>query len=125
VWLLASRSLARAWNSGSDFRQEVVRVAKHTPDDHYYYAADVTKLTTGRTRRTIVNRNSISRIWRVRRRGQWIDATLDRSGQRWRVTFALKGRVLAAMDFDTRSQATDAARARLREFERAGWTEHW
>ena len=72
-----------------------------------------------------MTRNSSSRIWRVRRRGQCLDATLDRSGQRWRVTFALKGRVLAAMDFDTRDEATDAARARLREFERAGWTEHW
>ena len=72
-----------------------------------------------------MNRILDSRIWRVRRRGQWIDATLDHSGQRWRVTFTLKGRVLAAWEFDTQHQARDAARTRLREFERAGWTEHW
>ena len=72
-----------------------------------------------------MNRILDSRIWRVRRRGQWIDATLDQSGQRWRLTFTLKGRVLAAWEFDTQRQARDAARTRLRELERAGWTEHW
>jgi hypothetical protein len=41
------------------------------------------------------------------------------------VTFTLKGRALATWEFDTRDEATDAARARLREFERAGWNEHW
>jgi hypothetical protein len=66
-----------------------------------------------------------SRIWRVRRRGQWIDATLARLGGRWRVTFTRKGRTLATFEFDTRAHALEAARQRLREFERAGWTEHW
>ena len=65
------------------------------------------------------------RLWRVRRRGRWIDATLDRSGGLWRVTFTLNGRSLPASEFETEEEARDAARARLREFERAGWTEHW
>ncbi len=66
-----------------------------------------------------------SRIWRVRQRGQWIDATLRRLDEGWRLTFTRKGRTLATLDFDTRARALDAARKRLREFERAGWTEHW
>jgi hypothetical protein len=65
------------------------------------------------------------RLWRVRRRGEWIDATLERIDSGWRVTFTRKGRVLAAWEFETRDQAREAARTRLHEFERAGWTEHW
>jgi hypothetical protein len=72
-----------------------------------------------------MTRDLHSRIWRVRRRGEWIDATLASSGNSWRVTFALKGRALATWEFDTRDQARAAARTRLREFERAGWNEHW
>ncbi len=66
-----------------------------------------------------------NRIWRVRRRGEWIDASLEAIGAKWRVTFTRKGRQLASWEFGTRESAVDAARARLREFERAGWTEHW
>jgi len=68
---------------------------------------------------------SSTRIWRVRRRGYWIDATLGRRGRGWRVTYARNGRMLAVSEFDTREEALDAARTRLRELERAGWTEHW
>lgn len=66
-----------------------------------------------------------TRLWRVRRRGEWIDATLGQSRDKWRVTFTHKGRLLADWEYDTRSRALEAARARLRELERAGWTEHW
>lgn len=66
-----------------------------------------------------------TRLWRVRRRGEWIDATLGRVRDKWQVTFTRKGRQLADCEFDTRTQALDAAQARLRELERAGWTEHW
>jgi len=64
-------------------------------------------------------------MWRVRRRGQWIDATIDQSGKKWRLTFTRNGRVLAVSEFDTRDEGREAARTRLRELERAGWTEHW
>jgi len=66
-----------------------------------------------------------SRIWRVRRRGDWIDASLAKRGTTWRLAYTRKGRLLAEWDFDSRAQAVDAARTKLREFERAGWTEHW
>jgi hypothetical protein len=66
-----------------------------------------------------------NRLWRVRQRGQWIDATLARIAGGWRLTLTRKGRVLATWQFETRADATKAASARLREFERAGWTEHW
>ena len=40
-----------------------------------------------------------NRLWRVRRRGQWIDATLGQLGEGWRLTFTRKGRVLGALEF--------------------------
>jgi hypothetical protein len=64
-------------------------------------------------------------MWRVRRRGEWLDATLAAVDNRWRVTFTLKGRALVTWEFETRDQAKAAAEGRLREFERAGWNEHW
>jgi hypothetical protein len=66
-----------------------------------------------------------TRLWRVRRRGDWIDASLAGRGATWCLQYARKGRPLAEWDFNTREQAVDAARAKLRELERAGWTEHW
>jgi hypothetical protein len=66
-----------------------------------------------------------SPLWRVRRRGDWIDATLSQSRDKWRLAFTRKGRLLADWEFDTRLLALDAARARLQELERVGWTRHW
>lgn len=66
-----------------------------------------------------------TRVWRVRRRGDWIDASLERSAAGWQLRLTRKGRQLGAWEFETRAQAKDAARARLREFERTGWIEHW
>lgn len=66
-----------------------------------------------------------SRIWRVRRRGDWIDASVTKRAGGWRLHYTRKGRLLGESLFDSRQQAVDAARAKLREFERAGWTEHW
>ena len=65
------------------------------------------------------------RLWRVRRRGQLIDAILAKTGDGWRVTFTRNSRPLFESAFETREQATSAAEERLRELERAGWTEHW
>lgn len=66
-----------------------------------------------------------NRLWRARRRGQLIDATLARTGDGWRVTFTRNSRPLFESEFDTREQATNAAEERLRELERAGWAQHW
>jgi hypothetical protein len=65
------------------------------------------------------------RLWRVRRRGDWIDAALEPRGDVWRLRFTRKGRLLVETPFATRREALDTARTRLRELERAGWTEHW
>jgi hypothetical protein len=65
------------------------------------------------------------RLWRIRWRGQWIDATLGPLDDRWRLTLTRKGRVLAALEFEKRAEALQAAAERRRDFERAGWTEHW
>jgi len=65
------------------------------------------------------------RIWRARRRGDWIDASVEPRGERWRLLLTRKARTLGAWEFDSRDQAVLAAGARLRELQRAGWTEHW
>ena len=66
-----------------------------------------------------------TRLWRVRRRGEWIDAALEPQGSGWCLRYSRRGGLLVASFFATRDQALDAARIRLREFERVGWTEHW
>jgi hypothetical protein len=71
------------------------------------------------------SRDFDNRIWRIRKRGDWIDASLKRGGGGWQLRFSRRGRLIAAWDFDTREDALSAGRLRLREFERAGWTEHW
>lgn len=65
------------------------------------------------------------RIWRVRRRGESIDASVHHAAGAWRLQLTRRGRVIGDWDFETRGDAIDAARARRQEFERAGWTEHW
>ena len=84
-----------------------------------FMARSVSIVSTGKAR------DLDNRLWRLRRRGDSIDATLDRTRDRWRLTFTRKGRQLAYWEFETRSQAIDVARAQLCELERAGWTEHW
>ena len=66
-----------------------------------------------------------TRLWRVRRRGEWIDAALEPQGNGWCLRYSHRRGLLVASAFETRAQALDAARIRLREFERVGWTEHW
>lgn len=66
-----------------------------------------------------------TRIWRVRRRGDAIDASIDPAGKMWRLQLTRKGRLLGEWNFDTREKALAAGLARRQEFERAGWTEHW
>jgi hypothetical protein len=66
-----------------------------------------------------------TRIWRVRRRGEWIDAGVHHSAGKWRLQLTRRGRLIGDWDFETREDAIDAAGARRQELERAGWTEHW
>jgi hypothetical protein len=65
------------------------------------------------------------RLWRVRRRGDWIDATLESSASGWTLHYSRNGRMLVTREFPTREQATRAAATQLREFQRVGWNEHW
>jgi hypothetical protein len=66
-----------------------------------------------------------SRIWRARRRGEWIDASIELHGERWRLRLTRKARSLGSWEFASREAAVEAGRLRLRELQRAGWTEHW
>ncbi len=66
-----------------------------------------------------------TRIWRVRRSGDLIDASLTQEGDVWHLRLTRKSRVLAEWTFDTREKAIAVSNTRRREFERAGWINHW
>ena len=65
------------------------------------------------------------RLWRVRRRHTHIDAVLEREAGRWAVAFLRNDRPLVTLEFADERAARSHARARLRELQIAGWTEHW
>ena len=65
------------------------------------------------------------RLWRARRRHVHIDADLSRVGRLWTLTFLRNDRPLARIEFASEQAARGTARAKLRELQIAGWTEHW
>jgi len=65
------------------------------------------------------------RLWRARRRHVHIDAILDRGSHPCVLTFFRQDRPLASIEFANERSARSAARAKLRELEVAGWTDHW
>ena len=65
------------------------------------------------------------RLWRARRRHVHIDAILERGRRAWVLRFLRNDRLLAALDYPDERAARSAARARLRQLEVAGWTDHW
>jgi hypothetical protein len=67
-----------------------------------------------------------SRIWRLRKRQQTIDALLHQ-GANSSVTleFVLNGRRITARAWPTRREAVKAAVEKRKELERAGWATHW
>lgn len=65
------------------------------------------------------------RLWRVRKANTWIDAQLISGSAAIEVRFFLDGERVFSRTFPTRALATDDARHRLRELQRAGWTTHW
>jgi len=73
----------------------------------------------------VITEDFDARLWRVRRRGQWIDAVLQPGASGWSLQFTRNGRTMVTLQFPDREDATAEAKARLREFQRAGWTEHW
>ena len=67
----------------------------------------------------------MTRLWRVRRRRDHIDALLNDAGDGWDLQFLRNDRRLVVWRYETREAASIEANARLRELERAGWTSHW
>jgi len=67
----------------------------------------------------------MSRLWRVRRRHDHIDAMLTMVGARWQLEFARNDRPFLAWRYDGRAEAVAEADARLQELLRAGWNTHW
>ena len=66
------------------------------------------------------------RLWRVRRRHDSIEAYLQLSSDAgWSLQFLRNGRVIVTRTFQSRDEAVRVAEARLREFERVGWNQHW
>lgn len=65
------------------------------------------------------------RLWRARRRHVHIDAILERGRRTCVLVFLRNDRPLASLDYPDERAARAAARARLRQLEVAGWTDHW
>jgi hypothetical protein len=66
-----------------------------------------------------------SRLWRLRRRHDHLDASIEPVGDAWDLTFALNDRALLTTSFSSRDAAVDDAEMRKRELVRAGWNQHW
>ena len=70
---------------------------------------------------------SSSRLWRLRKRHQYIDAELvpgddDRSAE---LQFLINGVLSYRRAWTSRDEALAEAAAKRRELEREGWAEHW
>ena len=66
-----------------------------------------------------------TRLWRLRRRHDHLDASLQAAGERWDLTFALNDRRLLTTSFSSREDAVGDAETRRKELVRAGWNLHW
>jgi hypothetical protein len=65
------------------------------------------------------------RLWRIRRRHDHIDATVERVREGWKLSFVQNERLLLTRQHSTRQAAEAEADAKLRELQRAGWNTHW
>jgi hypothetical protein len=65
------------------------------------------------------------RLWRIRRGPDSFEAHLRQSDTGWSLQFSRNGRLIVDRLFQRRHEAVRAAKTRLREFQRAGWNEHW
>jgi hypothetical protein len=66
-----------------------------------------------------------TRLWRLRRRHNHIDAIVRPWRRQWQLEFVRNGRVLLTRTYVTREKASADAEARLRDLQRAGWNTHW
>jgi hypothetical protein len=67
----------------------------------------------------------VRRLWRVRKRYDYIDAELQPRGSEWELRITRNGRRLLSWRFPDRDAATAVAASRLKELERSGWHSHW
>jgi hypothetical protein len=72
-----------------------------------------------------VSRATSERLWRARRRHDYIDALVERESSAWTLRFVRNDRVLLTWQYPSRDDARAEARRRLRELQRAGWNVHW
>jgi hypothetical protein len=68
-----------------------------------------------------------SRLWRVRKRQQSIDAIVREAdgGKEVTLEFVMNGKRVTARKWPSRAQAVKAATEKRTELERAGWATHW
>ena len=65
------------------------------------------------------------RVWRLRKRHQWVDARIDVDGGDVRLKLLLNGQLTYERRWPTREEAVAEATSRRAELERHGWAEHW
>ncbi len=65
------------------------------------------------------------RLWRARRRHDHIDAVLQRAGSGWVLQFSRNDKPMLSRPYARQADARADAVARLKELQRAGWTDHW
>ena len=63
-----------------------------------------------------------SKLWRLRKRQQSIDAILRDDVT---LQFVMNGKHMTARRCGSRAQAVNAATEKRKELERAGWATHW
>ena len=66
-----------------------------------------------------------SKLWRVRKRQQSIDAFVREGKGDVTLEFVMNGKRVTARKWPSRAQAIKAATEKRKELERAGWATHW
>jgi hypothetical protein len=65
------------------------------------------------------------RLWRARRRHNYIDALVQDGPDGCLLEFRRNGKQLMTWRLANREAASAEAMTRLRDLQRAGWTDHW
>jgi len=66
-----------------------------------------------------------SRLWRLRKRQQSIDAIVREADGGVTLEFVMNGKRVTARRWPSRAHAVKAATEKRKELERAGWATHW
>jgi hypothetical protein len=65
------------------------------------------------------------RLWRARRRHNYIDALIQELPDGCVLEFRRNGKSLMTWHLESRAAASAEAMARLGDLQRAGWNDHW